>query len=350
MPVTRKVGSIKNAICRRHLYGYTTMCYSRAGRVATRQEHGVRVNRYTTPFPVDNVEVLLDRLEGVRPAGPHSWMARCPAHDDRNPSLSVALRDGRVLIHCFAGCTPEAVLQAVGLTWRDLRDPAPWTWRPPFPSRPKPKPEPEAPSPEDRARWEALWEKARPDHPLLKRYLKARGLSLEPPPALRVAFLKGVPVVVARVEGPGGLQGLHLTILEPDGRGRKEKKLAKGSKPRGGAIRLFPLEAGQPLALAEGVETALAVREATGWPVWATIAAPFMKEVVVPEVEEILIAADHDRAGLEAAHALARRLLREGRKVRLAVPPGEKEDWLDVLVHVKSGAAATRPEEENSDA
>ena len=156
--------------------------------------------------------------------------------------------------------------------------------------------------------------------------------------------------MVARVEGPGGLLGLHLTILEPDGRGRKGKRLAKGSKPKGGAMRLYPLEEGQPLALAEGIETALAVREVTGWPVWATIAAPFMKEVIVPgEVKEVLIAADHDRAGIDAAHALARKLLREGKRVRLAVPPVEGEDWLDVLVRVKDGAAATRPKEERHD-
>jgi phage/plasmid primase-like uncharacterized protein len=163
-----------------------------------------------------------------------------------------------------------------------------------------------------------------------------------------VAFLRGEPVMVARVEGPGGLQGLHLTILEPDGRGRKGKRLARGSKPKGGAIQLYPLEEGQPLALAEGIETALAVREVTGWPVWATIAAPFMKEVIVPhEVREILIAADHDRAGMDAAHALARKLIREGRRVRLAVPPEEGEDWLDVLARVKSGAAPNRPKEVN---
>jgi putative DNA primase/helicase len=291
------------------------------------------------------VEVLLGRLEGVRPQGPNSWTARCPAHPDRNPSLSVALRDGRVLIHCFAGCAPEAVLEAVGLTWKDLRG-GEWAWRPPVlrPSRPR---QPEAPSPENRARWEALWERARPGHPILTRYLRARGLSLEPPPTLRVAFLKGVPVMVARVEGEGGLLGLHLTLLEPDGRGRKKKRLAKGSRPKGGAIRLYPLEEGQPLALAEGIETALAVREATGLPVWAAISAPFMKEVVVPgEVEEVLIAADHDKAGLEAAHALARRLLREGKRVRVAVPPEEGADWLDVLACVKSGAAPNRPKEE----
>jgi len=307
---------------------------------------------HTTPFPVeDNVDLLLARLEGVRPAGPHSWVARCPAHDDRNPSLSVSVKDGRVLVHCFAGCAPDAVLGAVGLTWRDLRESDPWAWRPPFPSRAKPKPEPETPSPEDLERWESLWERAKPGHPILTRYLRARGLALEPPPTLRVAFLRGEPAMVARVEGPGGLLGLHLTILEPDGRGRKEKRLARGSKPKGGAIRIYSLEEGHPLALAEGIETALAVREATGWPVWATIAAPFMKEVVLPhEVKEVVVAADHDRAGIEAARALARKLIREGRQVRLAVPPVEGEDWLDVLARVKNGAAGTRPKEENAHA
>jgi len=275
-------------------------------------------------------------------------VARCPAHDDRDPSLSVSVKDGRVLVHCFAGCAPDAVLGAVGLTWKDLRGADPWAWRAPLPSRAKPKPEPQTPTPEDLERWESLWDRAKPGHPILARYLRARGLSLEPPPTLRVIYL-GEPVMVARVEGPGGLLGLHLTTLEPDGRGRRKKKLAKGSRPKGGSIRLFPLEVGKPLALAEGIETALAVREVTGWPVWATIAAPFMKEVIVPEVEEVLIAADHDRAGIDAARALARRLLREGRQVRLAVPPVEGDDWLDVLVRVKDGAAGNRPKEERHD-
>ena len=291
----------------------------------------------------DPLGAVLGRLGGVKRTGPNSWMARCPAHDDRNPSLSVAVREGKLLLHCFAGCAPEAVLEALGLTWRDLREPDPWAWRPPLKPKPKP-PEPEAPTPEDRERWEALWEGAKPGHPLLSRYLRARGLSLEPPPTLRLAFLRGEPVMVARVEGPGGLLGLHLTTLEPDGRGRREKKLARGSRPRGGAIRLFPPEAGNPLALAEGVETALAVREATGWPVWACVAAPFLREASLPpEVGEVVIAVDHDQAGLEAARALARRLIREGRRVRMAVPPEEGEDWLDALVRVKNGAVRGRP-------
>ncbi|MDD2349542.1 MAG: hypothetical protein PHS50_14945, partial [Kiritimatiellae bacterium] len=56
-----------------------------------------------------------------RPNGERSWMARCPAHDDRNPSLSVSEGDGgRVLFNCFAGCAAEAVAAALGLKMADL--------------------------------------------------------------------------------------------------------------------------------------------------------------------------------------------------------------------------------------
>jgi hypothetical protein len=47
--------------------------------------------------------------------------AQCPAHEDRDPSLSIReCDDGKVLIHCFAGCRPEAVLEKLGLAWGDL--------------------------------------------------------------------------------------------------------------------------------------------------------------------------------------------------------------------------------------
>lgn len=63
---------------------------------------------------------LLARLEGIIPTGTGRWYARCPAHEDRSPSLSVRDAGDRVLIHCFAGCDPSDVLAAVGLAWRDL--------------------------------------------------------------------------------------------------------------------------------------------------------------------------------------------------------------------------------------
>jgi hypothetical protein len=39
-----------------------------------------------------------------------NWMARCPAHEDRRPSLSLCERNGRILVHCFAGCTQAEVI------------------------------------------------------------------------------------------------------------------------------------------------------------------------------------------------------------------------------------------------
>ena len=56
----------------------------------------------------------------VRGSGP--WTAECPAHEDRSPSLSVTQADGRVLIHCHAGCTASDVLAALHLRWPDLFD------------------------------------------------------------------------------------------------------------------------------------------------------------------------------------------------------------------------------------
>lgn len=66
------------------------------------------------------IEKVLHRLDGVVESN-GSWKALCPAHDDREPSLSVAEgNDRRVLIKCHAGCTPERVLGAVGLEISDL--------------------------------------------------------------------------------------------------------------------------------------------------------------------------------------------------------------------------------------
>ena len=66
------------------------------------------------------VHTLLERLDGVRQIGDSKWMAKCPAHDDMGPSLSVRDTGERTLIHCFAGCHAEDILTAVGLTWQDI--------------------------------------------------------------------------------------------------------------------------------------------------------------------------------------------------------------------------------------
>jgi hypothetical protein len=64
---------------------------------------------------------ILSMLDGLRDNRNGKYMARCPAHDDRSPSLSVKLcDDGKVLLHCYAGCDVEAVCGAIGLTLADL--------------------------------------------------------------------------------------------------------------------------------------------------------------------------------------------------------------------------------------
>jgi hypothetical protein len=64
---------------------------------------------------------LLARLDRVKTAGPGRWIARCPAHEDRSPSLSIReADDGRVLLHCFGGCAALDVLHAVGMELADL--------------------------------------------------------------------------------------------------------------------------------------------------------------------------------------------------------------------------------------
>ena len=64
---------------------------------------------------------ILDRLERVKPTSRGSWLARCPAHRDKTPSLSIReTNDGTILVNCFAGCGASDVLNALGLPWRAL--------------------------------------------------------------------------------------------------------------------------------------------------------------------------------------------------------------------------------------
>ena len=65
---------------------------------------------------MSNLDNLLSHLDKVKRTGPGTYLACCPAHADRSPSLSVReLEDGRILLHCFAGCEAHEVLSAVGL-------------------------------------------------------------------------------------------------------------------------------------------------------------------------------------------------------------------------------------------
>jgi len=64
---------------------------------------------------------LLSQLEKVKRKGDNSWMALCPAHDDKHPSLIITEKDERVLLHCFSHqCNVSDIVHAVGLELSDL--------------------------------------------------------------------------------------------------------------------------------------------------------------------------------------------------------------------------------------
>ncbi len=68
---------------------------------------------------------VLPRLTRVKRTAPGKWIACCPAHEDRSPSLAVReLDDGRLLLHCFGGCSVAEVVGAVGLGMEDLFPPS----------------------------------------------------------------------------------------------------------------------------------------------------------------------------------------------------------------------------------
>jgi hypothetical protein len=67
-----------------------------------------------------HIEYVLNHLTGVRPSM-HGWVACCPAHADREPSLSIGIGEHeQVLLKCFAGCSLDAIVQAIGMTVADL--------------------------------------------------------------------------------------------------------------------------------------------------------------------------------------------------------------------------------------
>ena len=72
---------------------------------------------------MSHVDNLLSRLDKVRQSGPDSWMACCPAHEDKSASLSIRHADDKTLIHCFAGCSVHEVVGAVGMEINDLFPP-----------------------------------------------------------------------------------------------------------------------------------------------------------------------------------------------------------------------------------
>ncbi len=148
------------------------------------------------------------------------------------------------------------------------------------------------------------------------------------------------PAMIALVQDPYG-KGItiHRTFLGDGCKANisQPKKLMPTIMPgilHGAAIRLYKPNDGV-LAVAEGIETALAFNMATQIPIWATISAGGMEKIDLPQnIREVIIAMDNDQSGRgqEAANKLAKRLLSQGRTVKRVIPPNVGDDFADMLM------------------
>ncbi len=194
---------------------------------------------------------------------------------------------------------------------------------------------------------ESIWRRTLPLHRTVgQTYLEHRGCVL-PPQDSDLRFLPGSdkypPSLCARVTNAetNAPLSLHFTRLASDGCGKagteQDKLLLGGHKKKGGVIRLWPDDAvTYGLALAEGIESALAAARLFQ-PAWATIDASNLAQFpVLPGVDALTIFADHDNIGIIAAKACARRWHAAGREVRIRAPRVFGTDAADVAREVAS--------------
>lgn len=282
-----------------------------------------------TPFLSSTPELAM-RL-GLKRNG-KAYTGACPSCGYKT---GFSLRHGRdkVLVYCHAGgCSYQEILN--GLKQAGFRQ----AGRHPF--EPIPAQDKNAASRLEMAKrlWsESFSVKGSP----VERYLETRGIADAPPPSLRYlpdGFHSGYrqkhPVMLGLVSDKNGdFLALHRTFLRSDGSGKADiepNKMILGTC-RGGSVHL-----GKPetiLAVTEGIETGLSIRQATGTPTWAALSTGGLTSLILPDsVREVVICADYDRPGLQAACKAAEKWTWEGRKVRIAKPFREGFDFNDVLV------------------
>jgi putative DNA primase/helicase len=262
-------------------------------------------------------------------------MCRCPAHDDRTPSLSVSLGRRAILFHCFAGCSNNEIIAELGrrgVRARELFDGSG-------------EPLPDAPRIESIDRNASrLWRgadalRASP----AEAYLLKRGLTQFSPevrfhprtplgPRGDVRFL---PAMLAAVRTDLGVIAVHRTFLDA-----RACRLAAFDRPKRalgslqqGAVRLATPRGGR-LGLAEGIETALSATQLFGVPCWATLGNERFGLVTIPEsVRQLHLFVDNDPGGDLAEERAREAYARADRNITAVRPTNIDEDWNDVLMN-----------------
>ena len=268
-------------------------------------------------------------------------MCRCPAHDDRTPSLGVSLGRHAILFHCFAGCSNDEVIAALGrrgVRARELFDGSG-------------EPLPEVPRKEAADRnAKRLWRAADglrgspAEAYLLKRGLTQFSSDLRFHPRTPLGPREAVqflPAMLAAVRTDLGVIGVHRTFLDARAgslAGFDRPKRALGSLQHGAVRLAMPWEG--RLGLAEGIETALSAMQLFGVPCWATLGNERFGLVTIPEsVRELHLFVDNDPGGDLAEERAREAYACDGRRIAAKRPTTLYEDWNDVLM--KRALAAT---------
>lgn len=270
---------------------------------------------------------LADRFDLKRSG--RSWRGNCPACRYEGTFSVREGRSGQPLLWCASCQDYAAIAQAIGSgTVASL---------PPVDREREAK---ARANKQERAL--ALWSGARPvaDTPA-ELYLIRRGIAfLSASPALRFRGITPHPTgeshsaLLALVSDPKGeALAIHRTYLRADGtKAKVDPSKASLGPIWGSAIRLSLYDPDGPLVVGEGIETAASAGHLMGLPAWAAISAGNLaKGLVLPrEVGRVIIAADPDQAGRDAARAAWLRWKAEGREVKIALPTGDG-DFNDLL-------------------
>ena len=267
--------------------------------------------------------------------------APCPVcqsgrHKAQN-ALTIAYgRNGGLVLDCKkSACAFLDILAAAGVTSGSYKSPDPETLA---------KREAEQLKEAERRAAQALaiWKESLPiDGTVAETYLRGRGITCPLPKSLRFhpacwhsATAKRYPAMVAAVQG-NQLAAVHRTYLEADGSEKVDIEPAKMmlGATTGAAVRLS--EGQNALVVSEGIETALSLSSGllnAPAAVWAALSTSGMRGLSLPsQAGQLTIASDGDKAGREAASALAARADALGWRVTL-LPAPEGLDWNDVLL------------------
>lgn len=304
--------------------------------------------------PTSDLRGVVARIGGDLYNGGRSACIPGPGHSRRDRSLSLTFSNGRWIWHSHANDPPELVwpyLEELGLQGVSRRSGAPLRGRNSRPIPDKAERERRAAERAEDARklafcaqvWGETVEAA--GTPVMT-YLRGRGVlgpiteTLRFHPAMPWGYPEEgkpkpptYPAMLALASSPDGRHalGVHATALAPDGSRKADLTLAKRmfGKMTGAVVRLGAVAPGEDLAIAEGIETALSFRDLNSMPCWAAMSAGGLRHFTPPPgIGRLFIAADGDKAGIEAGTALGERLSRRLPVTMLSAPEGQ--DWNDI--------------------